>query len=348
MSIVALASIFYFRRTPVVEAVQIKSLAVLPFKSLNQEAKEEYLGLGLAADIITKVSQSGELTVRPSSSVRKYVTEEMDAIAAARELKVDAVLDSQFLHVGDRLRVNVNLLRVADGATLWADTFDERFTDIFTIQDRVSQQVARHLRLRLSQTGQARLTKHYTSNPEAYRYYAKAMYHFGNNLFHPNPRQESELAIDLFKKAIEFDAQYAQAHAQLGYAYANIGVFEGNRPDLIEQAKQELGIAEKLDPQLAEVHVARAFILDSQYSQWQQVAAISELRLAQQLDPNVGHSELAALYNHLGLEEQAFKELDIAFNLRLEQRRDQRPILNDVLSIGQTQLGPGGQQALIQ
>ena len=65
VSIVALASIFYFRRTPVVEAVQIKSLAVLPFKSLNQEAKEEYLGLGLAADIITKVSQSGELTVRP-------------------------------------------------------------------------------------------------------------------------------------------------------------------------------------------------------------------------------------------------------------------------------------------
>ena len=185
VSIVALASIFYFRRTPVVEAVQIKSLAVLPFKSLNQEAKEEYLGLGLAADIITKVSQSGELTVRPSSSVRKYVNQEMDAIAAARELKVDAVLDSTFLHVGDQLRVNVNLLRVEDGASLWAETFDERFTDIFTIQDRVSQQVAQRLRLRLSQAGQARLTKRYTSNPEAYSYYAKAMYHFGNNLFHP-------------------------------------------------------------------------------------------------------------------------------------------------------------------
>jgi TolB-like protein/Flp pilus assembly protein TadD len=295
--------------------VQIKSLAVLPFKSLNQQAKEEYLGLGLATDIITKVSQSGELTVRPTSAVRKYVAEEMDAIAAARELNVDAVLDSQFLHVGDRLRVNVNLLRVADGATLWADKFDERFTDIFAIQDKVSQRVAQHLRLRLSQAGQVRLTKRYTSNPEAYSYYAKAMYHFGNSLFHPTPRQESDLAIDLFKKAIELDPKYALARAQLGYAYVNIAVFQGDRPDLIEQAKHELGIAERLDPQLAEVHVARAFIFDSQYAGWQPEAAIRELRLAQQLDPNVGHSELAALYNHLGLEEQSVKARDTALHL---------------------------------
>ena len=308
--------LFRYRALPdEIRLTPIRSIAVLPFKSLNQEVKEDYLGLGIAGDIITKVSQSGELTVRPTSAVRKYFNEEMDALAAARELQVDAVLDSTFLHVGDRLRVSVNLLRVADGASLWAETFDERFTDIFAIQDKVSQQVAQRLRLRLSPAQQARLTKRYTSNPEALNYYAKAMYHSYNILPDLNTRSESSLAVELFKRAIDLDAKYALAHAQLGYAYARIAVFQEDSPALIEQAKQEVGIAETLDPQLAEVHVARCFIVFSQYEGWQVEAAIRELRLAQQFDPNVGHSELADLYNHIGLEQQAVEEFESALKV---------------------------------
>jgi tetratricopeptide (TPR) repeat protein len=127
---------------------------------------------------------------------------------------------------------------------------------------------------------------------------------------------------------MELDPQYAQAHAQLGYAYANIAVFQEHNPALIEQARQEIGLAERLDPQLAEVHVARAFIFDSQYAGWQQEAAIRELRLAQQLDPNVGHAELAALYNHLGLEDQSLKEIDLALNLDPNNDRVKDQYLN--------------------
>jgi TolB-like protein/predicted Ser/Thr protein kinase len=305
----------YWRGAPAGPRPEIKSLAVLPSKSLNQEAKEDYLGLGIANEIITKVSQVGELTVRPTSAVRKYANQEVDALDAARELRVDAVLDSTFLHVGGQLRVSVNLLRVADGASLWAEKFDEHFTDIFAIQDQVSQQVAQRLRLKLNPVEQARLTKRYTSNPEAYNYYAKAMYHFGNIGPDLNTRPESDLAVDLFKKAIDLDPRYALAHAQLGYAYARIAVFQEDSPALIEQAKQELGVAERLDPQLAEVHAARYFIAFSQYDDWQVEAAIREVRLAQQLDPNVGHSELADLYHHIGLEKQAVEEIEIALNV---------------------------------
>ncbi|MDQ3256629.1 MAG: serine/threonine-protein kinase [Acidobacteriota bacterium] len=110
----------FFRQgsTPALQS-EIKSLAVLPLKSLNREAGDDYLGLGIADTIITKVSQVGALTVRPTSAVRKYADQEIDSLEAARQLQADSVLDGTFLRAGDWLRVSVNLLRVRDGASLW-------------------------------------------------------------------------------------------------------------------------------------------------------------------------------------------------------------------------------------
>ena len=112
---------------------EIKSLAVLPLKSLD--AGENYLGLGIADAVIRRISQTGELTVRPTSAVRRYLNEETDALTAARQLNTDAVLEGSVQRADDRLRVSVNLLRTSDGVSLWTDNFDMRMTDIFTIQD---------------------------------------------------------------------------------------------------------------------------------------------------------------------------------------------------------------------
>jgi TolB-like protein len=285
---------------------------VLPLKSLNREAGDDHLGLGIADTIITKVSQVSELTVRPTSAVSKYVDEEIDAIEAATQLRADAVLEGTFMHSGDQLRVSVNLLRVRDGASLWAQSYDMRFTDIFTIQDRVSQEVATRLRFKLSSAEQARLSKRYTTSSEAYSYYTKAMYHFSKRAFSGDSQEEADTAIDLFKKAIELDSNYALAHAQLGFAYAWIADFKEAGPGLIASAKEELRLAERLDPQLADVHVARSFIAWSHYEDWQIEAAIREARLAKQLDPSIPGQVLAALYFHVGLEEQSNKESELA------------------------------------
>lgn len=294
---------------------EIKALAVLPFKSQIPENQDDYLGLGIANEIITKVSQTGALTVRPTSAVRKYTNQEVDALRAARELQVDAVLDGTYLRMGDQLRITVNLLRVRDGASLWAEQFDQPFTNIFAIQDQVSQQVAQRLWLKLNPTAQAKLTKRHTLNPQAYSYHAKAMYHFYNIGPSPTTRSESELAVDLFKKAIELDPKYALAHSQLGYTYTKIAVFQEDNPELINLAKKELAIAETLDPQLAEVHLARYFIAFSQYEGWSVEKAFRELRLAQQLDPNAGYAEFVDLYAHIGLEEQAAKQFEVALKI---------------------------------
>jgi DNA-binding winged helix-turn-helix (wHTH) protein/TolB-like protein/Tfp pilus assembly protein PilF len=338
----ALAGLVFWqvwRKQPKGSPPVIKALAVLPLKSQIREGQDDYLGLGIANEIITKVSQAGVLTVRPTSAIRKYTNQEVDALAAARELQVDAVLDGTYLRVGDQLRITVNLLRVSDGASLWAETFDQHFTDIFAIQDRVSQQVAQRLWLKLSPAEQDGLTKRYTSDPKAYSYYVKAMYHFFNIRPGLNGRSESDLAVDLFKKAIELDPDYALAHAQLGYAYTRIAVFQEDNPRLIDQARKELGTAEKLDPQLAEVHVARYFIAFSQYEGWSVETAIRELRLAQQLDPSVGHPELVDLYAHIGLEKQSVREFNLALQMDPNSEELKNSYINSLFISGRPEVG---------
>jgi TolB-like protein len=191
LALVALAGVIWWLRPKRSEpSSRITTLAVLPFRSQVPSSQDDYLGLGMANEIITKISQSGSMTVRPTSAVRKYTTADIDALQAARELQADAVLDGTYLRVGDRLRITVNLLRVSDGASLWAEKFDQEFTDIFGIQDRVSQQVAQRLWSKLSPAQHARLDKRPTSNPLALSYYAKRMYHFYN--IGPNSSSRSD------------------------------------------------------------------------------------------------------------------------------------------------------------
>ncbi len=300
--IAAISYVVFLRRAPG-EQAQIKSLAVLPLKPIAKENEPNYLGLGIADTIITKVSRINGLVVRPTSAVRRYANQEVDALQAAREQQVDAVLDGTMQRDGDRLRVSVNLLRTSDGASLWADQFDLPFTEIFGLQDKVSRQIVDRLHYQLSQAEQTSLAKQHTRNPAAYDYYAKAMSYFADRSIFPDQREKLDKAIEHFRKAIELDPNYALAHAQLGYAYVHTAIWPENNAAILISGKRELEIAEKLDPQLAETHVARAIIYWSQYEGYQFEEAIRELRRAQQLDPQAGHFELAEMYGNLGFPE---------------------------------------------
>ncbi len=307
-----LGYLWRWRQTSVAPQTEIKSLAVLPLKSLD--AGENYLGLGIADTVIRRISQTGELIVRPTSAVRRYLNEDTDALAAARQLNADAVLEGSVQRADDRLRVSVNLLRTSDGASLWTDNFDMQMTDIFTIQDAVAQQVASRLHLQLDPSQQARLTKRYTSNAIAYQFYLKGVYTFDQRVSHS--KSQWEATIDFFKRAIEADPNFALAHAQLAYAYAVKAVFfEPTEAVWAERAREEINRAQTLDSQLAETHLARFQLLYSIYEGFQGEAAVREVLLAQQLNPNVGHVELAHLYLHLGLEDLAAPQLQRAFEI---------------------------------
>lgn len=313
---VALAGVFglywMYWRGAAGRAPGIRSLAVLPLKSLDSAT--DYLGLGVADALIRRMSQTGKVVVRPTTSVRRFINENIDSLEAARQLGVDAILDGTFQRSSDRLRVSVELVRVADGSLLWSDSFDMRAADIFTLQDNVAQQLASRLQLRLDPAQTERLSRRSTSNPEAYEYYVKGMYSLDQRQFGKAAKPQLESTIALFKRAVDADPDYALARAQLAFCYAWMAVFVEPEQSWVDSAKEQLAQAERLDAQLPETRVVRHMILYSVFEGYKIEEAINELKAAQQLDPSVGHLELGHLYIHIGLEDMA----EAAFERALE------------------------------
>lgn len=303
-----IAYLYYSRPRSSTAAPSVRSLAVLPLKSLD--GGENYLGLGIADAVIRRISQTGVLTVRPTSSVRRYLNEDTDALTAASQLSTDAVLEGSIQRSGDRLRVSVNLLRTSDSASLWADSFDMTSADVFKIEDTVAQEVASKLSLKLDPAQQAGMQRKYTSDPVAYEYYVKGIYSLDQRGYGAEAMPQMLATIDLFKKAIEVDPNYALAHAQLAQAYGWTAVMvESTNPEWEKLADQEIERSQELDPQLAESHLARAFLLWSSYNGYQIEAAVREVLFAQKLNPSIGHDHLAAWFAHMGLEDAASREV---------------------------------------
>jgi len=293
---------------------EIKSLAVLPLKSLD--AGENYPGMGIADAVIRRISQTGQLTVRPTSAVLKYLNDDTDSLTAGRQLKTDAVLEGSVQRAGDRLRVSVNLLRTSDGASLWADNFDMAANDIFLIEDRVAQQVTSRLQLHIDSAQQAALNRSYPTSPIAYESYIKGIFSLDQRGYGKEAMPQMQVTIDFLKKAIELEPQYALAHAQLGFAYIWTASFiETTDPKWADLARNEIKRAQELGPNLAETHVAHSLLLWSASEGFQTEAAIRESRLAKQLNPNYSSPDLAALYGHIGLDDQATRELQRALQI---------------------------------
>lgn len=191
------------------------SLAVLPFRLLAQAGGEdEYLGLGMADALITRLSNVRRLALRPTSAVLKYASPEQDPSAAGRELQVGLVLEGSIRKSGGRLRATAQLVNVSDGRSLWADRFDEQFTDIFKVEDSVAERVALALSIRLTGEERERLKRRYTDDAEAHEFYLKGRYY--SNKF---TLQSFRKAVECFNRALDLDPEYALAHAGLAESY---------------------------------------------------------------------------------------------------------------------------------
>jgi TolB-like protein/Tfp pilus assembly protein PilF len=332
LSAIAIGVVVYgwrLRSTPARAQPEIKSLAVLPLKSLD--AGENYPGVGIADAVIRKISQTGRLTVRPTSAVLKYIKEDIDSLSAARQLGADAILEGTVQQAGDRLRVSVNLLRASDGVSLWADNFDLTASDIFAIEDKVAQEVATRLQLRLDAAQRAELNRDYPTSPVAYESYIKGIISLDKRGYEDDEEAlpQMQTTTDFFKKAIEVDPNYAPAHAQLAFAYVWTAQFiEPANPKWADLARAEIKRSLELDPYLAETHVANGLLLWSAYEGYQEDAAIRELLLAKQLDPNTVPFDLAVLYGHIGLEDQAKRELQRGLDIDPTSKS-----LNDLIGI---------------
>jgi len=290
---------------------EIKSIAVLPFKPLLAESRDEALELGMADTLINKLSKIGAVTVRPLSAVRKYTSLEQDAAAAGREQRVDAVLDGNIQRSGQKIRVTVRLVRVMDGREIWTEHFDEQFTDIFSVQDSVSNKVSGMLAVALTGEEKELLTKRQTANVEAYQFYMMGRYHL-NRLTDEGLRK----GLDYFQRAIEKDPNYALAYVGLADAYISLADLDTLPPnETFPKAKKAASQALRLDENLAEAHVSLAttkFLYD-----WDWTGAEDEYKRALEINP--GYSDAHQMYGYYltgrGRFDEALRQMQRALEL---------------------------------
>ncbi|MDQ3257540.1 MAG: hypothetical protein M3R15_27260, partial [Acidobacteriota bacterium] len=264
-------------------AGRTKSIAVLPFKTLGAQSNDDvHLGLGMTDATITKLSTLNQFAIRPTSAIFKYTDQSYDPLTAGMELGVEAVLSGTVQRSGDSVRVTVQLINVADGRSLWAERFDERFTSLFAVQDAISEQVAQALKLKLTSEEKKQLAKRYTDSVEAYQAYVRGIYFW-------NRRTEEGLrrGIEYFEQATRLDPNYALAYAGLADSYALVGVYRytGIAPpaEAFQNAKAAAAKSLQLDDKIAEAHVAQALIKADH--EWDLAGAESEYKQALMLNP---------------------------------------------------------------
>jgi DNA-binding winged helix-turn-helix (wHTH) protein/TolB-like protein/Flp pilus assembly protein TadD len=289
----------------------VRHIAVLPFKPLVVEHREEFLEMGMADTLIARLSTIRNLTVRPLSAVRRYGGQEQDPFAAGRELGVDAVLDGYFQRWGSRIRITARLVSIGEGKQLWAGQFNDQVTDIFAVQDLISEKVTAELALELTSEERGLLTKRYTTDTQAYELYLK-----GRLFFSHSRLQSTEKAIEFFKQAIQRDPNYSLAFSGLADCYRNLPI-SSDVPsrEAFPKAKEASLKALAIDGQLAEAHSGLGWI--NLWYEWDWAAAENDFRRALRIDPNYVFARIgyAHLLSDLGRNENALEEVDHALRL---------------------------------
>jgi eukaryotic-like serine/threonine-protein kinase len=260
-----------------------KSVAILPFQNLSQDAASSFYEFALADAVITELAQIRSIIVRPSSVIAKYHGKEIDPREAGKELRVHAVLSAGFLRAGDKLRVTAQLLDVVSGDILWSDRIDAEGTDILALQDGIAHRILEGLRLELTDLEAEKLGKRATDNAEAWEEYLRGRDNFGRFIFRTIDAEDCDAAIANFKHAIELDPHFALAYSGLGACYAN-RVFKGlGEPEDYTYAEAAFSKAFFYDPNVVEARVLMVMIY---MARSEKKKARSEIELLQKQFPN--------------------------------------------------------------
>jgi serine/threonine protein kinase/tetratricopeptide (TPR) repeat protein len=256
-----------------------ESIAVLPFVNASGDPNTEYLSDGITESVINSLSKLPRLRVTARSTVFRYKGKDADAQKAGRELNVRTVLTGKVIQRGDTLGIQAELVDVSNGSQLWGDHFDRRMTEILLVQDEIAREISEKLRLRLTGEEKERLTKHGTSDTEAYQLYLKGRYAL-------EKRNEESLqqATQYFQQAIDRDPSYALAYAGLADCFAVRNSFSMASPaESFPQARAAAHKALEIENGLAPAHATLGLVLMNYDRDW--AGSEAEFQKALALDP---------------------------------------------------------------
>jgi eukaryotic-like serine/threonine-protein kinase len=256
-----------------------KSIAILPFRNLSGDSAVAFYEFSLADAVITELARLRSLVVRPSSVIAKYQGQQVDPLAAGREMSVSAVLSANFLRAGDKLRVNAQLINVSTGELLWTDRIDAAAGDIIALQDTIAQRIVDGLRVELAADEQVGLAQRGgTADPEAYEEYLRGRDSMGRFVYHTLAEEDVDEAIQHFRRAIELDPDFALAHCALGSAHSNRVIKCMGDSEDYEQAERAFQKGLALDPKNFEARMHMVFIYLARGEKQKARAEVERLR----------------------------------------------------------------------
>lgn len=205
------------------------SICVLPFQNMSGDSEQEYFSDGISEDITTDLSKISALEVIARNTAFTFKGQSVNVCEVAKKLGVTHVLEGSVRKVGERVRINAQLIDGRSGGHVWADRYDRDLTDIFTIQDEISKSIVRALKVKLLPEEKKAIEKRGTNDPEAYNLYLLARQYWvtGN---HGDARRE-ERVMRICSRAVEIDPYYADAWALLGLAQSSLRYYFGREVD---------------------------------------------------------------------------------------------------------------------
>ncbi|OOG60311.1 winged helix-turn-helix domain-containing protein [Rhodanobacter sp. C03] len=283
-----------FARHPAdtVPAVDLKSIAVLPFESLSTDQNNAYFASGMQDMILTQLVGIGGLKVIARTSTEKYPSHPEDVKAIARQLGVATLLEGTVQKAGNQVLINVQLIDASSGNHLWAKAYTRTLDNVFNVEGEVAQNVAEALKVQLTSAETARIERMPTSNAAAYDLYLQAGVHANRAFDDPGLSQsELPLAIALYQQALVKDPDFALAAAALARANMQMYFFAPDRTNArLAAAKTAADRALALQPNLGQGHYALGL-----YDYWghrDYAAAATQLELARRALPNSATVEL--------------------------------------------------------
>ncbi len=288
-----------------------KSIAVLPFDNLSRDPDNAYFAEGVQDEILTRLAKIADLKVISRTSTQRFKSAPEDLPQIAKQLGVAHILEGSVQKQGHQVRVNVQLIKAATDAHVWADSFDRDLTDIFAVESEIARSVADKLRAELTGSEARAIAAHPTKNSEAYQLYLK-----GRFFWNKRTAKDFDAALTYFQQAIDQDPDFALAYAGLADTYVLLSGYAAASPtESLPRAKAAALKALDLDDSLGEAHASLAQAVcayDFDFTRAEQ-----EFRRAIVLNPNyaTAHQWYAEMLNAMGRFDEAIRQIKRAWQL---------------------------------
>jgi serine/threonine-protein kinase len=291
------------------------SIAVLPFEDFSPQKDQDYLCLGIATELINRLNKLQDkvkdLWVPARASSFIFRGQDIDLNEIGDRLNVETILLGNLQKAGSKLRISVELVSVADKATIWQETYERDEGDIFDLQDQISLDILNKLKINLLGKEKTDFVKRYTENHKAYDLYLK-----GHNFWEKRTEESIRTAIDYFNQSVEIDPEFALAYAGLSDCYLALPWYSpSSTVSVMLKAIEYVQQALALDDSLAEAHTSLAWLKATFEYDW--AGAEAEFNKAIDLNYNysTAHQWYALLLAYLGRFEEAISEINIALEM---------------------------------